>query len=270
MTELRRVELALGALALSAIALVVLVAADAALHHAGSLPAIAAVVGVVAVRAALSLARQLRGARRLRRELPVRPAIVHGYPVNVVPGRMLGAFCAGLLRPAVYVTEGTLRCAGDAELRAVLAHEEHHRQRRDPLRLLLARTVADAFRPLPLFATLADREAAVADLLADAAAVTAMGEARPLAAALARFDEHGAGVAPERVDRLVLATPPRTVSALLPVAAALAVAAIGAVLLSGRHPDLEHAGLLAACLPALLAAWRAGACLRVDGSPHSY
>jgi len=269
MTELRRVELALDALALSAIALVVLVAADAALHHAGSLPVIAAVVGVVALRAAVSVARQLRAVRRLRRELPVRPAVVHGHAVHVVPGRRLGAFCAGLLRPAVYVTEGTLRCAGDAELRAVLAHEEHHRRRRDPLRLLLARTIADAFRPLPLFATLADRQAAVADLLADAAAVTAMGEARPLAAALARFDEQGADVAPERVDRLVLTTPPRTVSALLPVAAAVGLAAIGAVLLSGRHPDIDHAGLVAACLPALLAARRAGLCLRVDGDPAS-
>ena len=73
-----------------------------------------------------------------------------------------------------------------------------------------------------------------------AAAVSAVGETRPLAAALARFDEHGAGVAPQRVDRLVHAAP-LTVSAALPVGA----------------------GLLAACVPAFLAARRAGAYLRV-------
>ena len=195
---------------------------------------------------------------------------MHGHAVHVVPGRTLGAFCAGMLRPAIYVTEATLRCAGEAELRAVLAHEEHHRRRRDPLRLLLARGVADAFSPLPLFATLADHQAAVADLMADAAAVTAVGQVRPLAAALARFDEHGAGVAPERVDRLVRSTPPLTVPAVLPVAAGLALAAIAALLLLGRHPEVEHAGLLAACLPACLAARRAGACLRVDEDSTGY
>ena len=261
MTELRRLALALDVLALCAVAVLAVVAADAALHHATVLPLIAAAVGVVALRALASLARQLRHHRRLR--FPARAAVLHGHAVRVVPGAMLGAFCAGLLRPAIYVTEGTLQCAGEAELRAILAHEEHHRRRRDPLRLLLARTVADAFRPLPLFTSLADHQAAVADLMADAAAVSAVGEARPLAAALARFDEHGAGVAPQRVDRLVHAAP-LTVSAALPVAAGLALAAIAALLLLGSHAGVEHAGLLAACVPACLAARRAAAYLRVD------
>jgi hypothetical protein len=262
MAELRRLGLAFDALALSAVALVAVVAVDAVLHHAQMLPLIAVVVGLVAVRGLVSLARQLRALHRLR--LPVRSAVVHGHAVRVVPGRMLGAFCAGLLRPAIYVTEGTLRCTGEAELRAVLAHEEHHRRRRDPLRLLLARTVADAFRPLPLFATLADRQAAVADLLADAAAVSALGEKRPLAAALARFDEHGAGVAPERIDRLAVPIPAHSVSAVLPAAAAVALAVLAALLLPGRHPDAEHLWVLAVCVPAALAAWRAGARLRPD------
>jgi len=264
MTDLRRLELALDALAVTTVALVAVAALDAALHHAEVLPAVAAAIGLVAVRALVSLVRQLRGQRALRARLPARAAVMHGHAVFVVPGRMLGAFCAGLLHPAIYVTEGTLRCAGEAELRAVLAHEEHHRRRRDPLRLLLARTIADAFRPLPLFATLAEHQAAVADLMADAAAVTAIGEKRPLAAALARFDEHGAGVAPERVDRLVSASRPLAVSAALPIAAGVALAAVAALLLLGRHPELEHAGLLAACLPACLAAHRVGSYLRAD------
>jgi Peptidase family M48 len=269
MTELRRLELAFDTLALSAVALVAVASLDTALHHAAVLPLVAAVAGLLGLRAAASLARQLRGQRRLSR-LPARAALVHGHAVRIVPGRMLGAFCGGLLRPAIYVTEATLACAGEAELRAVLAHEEHHRRRRDPLRLLLARAVADAFRPLPLFATLADHQAAVADLLADAAAVTAIGATRPLAAALARFDAHGACVAPERVDRLVCAALPLTVSVSLPIAAALALAAIAAPLLLGNHPEIEHVGLLAACFPACLAARRAGACLRVDSDRANY
>jgi Zn-dependent protease with chaperone function len=268
-SELRRLELALGALSGSAVALVAVAALDAALHHSAILPVIGGVAGVVVARALASLARQLRGQHRLRDRLRARPAVVYGHSVLIVPGRMLGAFCAGLMRPAIYLTEATLRCA-EAELRAVLAHEEHHRRRRDPLRLLLARAISDAFRPLPWFATLADHRAAVADLMADAAAVSATGGARPRAAALARFDEHGAGVAPERVDRLVRSALPLTVPAALPLAAAVALGAIAAPLLLGHHPGLEHLGLLAACLPGCLAARRVGACLRVDSDPANY
>jgi hypothetical protein len=77
-----------------------------------------------------------------------------------------------------------------------------------------------------------------------------------------RFDEHGAGVAPERIDRLVRAAPAATVSAALPLVAVAALAAIAALLLLGSHPGLEHAGLLAVLAPACVAAARAGACLR--------
>jgi hypothetical protein len=78
-------------------------------------------------------------------------------------------------------------------------------------------------------------------------------------------------VAPERVDRLVATGPAETVSSALLVAAAIALAGIAALvapmLLGGWHPDLtlpvliEPAALIAACVPACLAAWRAGDCL---------
>lgn len=261
MADLRRVELALAALGLSATAVLGLIALDAGLHHAAVLPLIAPVVAGVAARAAASAARQVSTHRSLLRRLTGSGAVVHGHRVVVVPGSDPCAFCAGLLRPAVYVSEGTL-ALDPAALRAILAHEEHHRRRRDPLRLVLARTVADAFRPLPPFAGVAERQAAVADLLADEAAVAAAGDVRPLAVALARFDESGAGVAPERVDRLVRTAPAATVSAALPLAAAVALAVVTALLVHGHHPGLEHFGVLAVLVPACVAAARAGACLR--------
>jgi bla regulator protein blaR1 len=276
--ELRRLEIALGALGFTAALLVFVTALDAVHYHGlavGPQLAVAALDAVVVLRAAASLARQLRAHRRFLRGLPVlREALVHGHRVRVVPGRAFQAFCAGLLHPAVYVSEGTLRAAGDAELRAVLAHEEHHRARRDPLRLLLARTVSDALRPLPLFASLARREAALADLAADAATVDRLGDRMPLASALARFDEV-AGVAPERVDRLVAAAPPPTVPSALLAAAGVVLAGVAALaapmLLGGWHPDLtlpvsyEPLALIAAGAPACLAAHRAGICLRPSG-----
>jgi len=175
---------------------------------------------------------------------------------------------AGLRRPAIYVSEGTLRTAGDAELRAILAHEEHHRARRDPLRLLLARVVADALHPLPPFAALAEREAALADLAADAATVDALGDRGPLAAAFLRF----ATVAPERVDRLMRTGPAATMPLLLLAAACVALTgiAVGVVPMhaAGWHPDgplwhvFEVVALVVLFVPACVAARRAGDALR--------
>ena len=157
-----------------------------------------------------------------------------------------------------------------------MAHESHHRRRHDPLRLLLARTVADAFRPLPPLAALAERHRALTELAADAAAVRALGDVRPLASALVRFDEMharaGGGVAPERVDQLLRRTPPQSVSPWLLAAAGLALLGIAALALPmlalGWHPDptvpivLEGIAVATACVPSYLAARRVDECLR--------
>jgi peptidase M48-like protein len=269
---LRRVELALAGLGLTVGLLAFVVALDALHYHGLTLEpqiAFAALDVVVIARALASALRQLRAQRRFLRELVVlRTAVIDVHRVRVVPGRDLAAFCAGMLRPEVYLSEGTMSAAGGAELRAIVAHEAHHRARRDPLRLLLARVVSDALRPLPPFVALAEREAALADLLADAAAVDALGDRTPLASALVRFDS----VAPERVDRLVRAGPALTIPSALLVAAGAALVGIAALvapmLLADWHPDLtippaiELAALVLACAPACLAARRAGICVR--------
>ena len=281
MRELRRLELALVALGGTAALLALVVALDTAVYHGFGLvhdsvflTVLAVLDAVVIARAGRSLARQLRAHRVLRLRLPApREAIVAGERVRVLPGRGLEAFCAGLLRPAIYVTEGTLRATGDAELRAIVAHEAHHSARRDPLRLLVARTIGDALRPLPPFASLAGRYATLADLSADAAAVRALGGAGPLASALVRF-EATAGVEPTRVDQLVRARPPETVSWAILLAAGLVLAGVAALLapmLAGWHPDLalpapaELAAIVLICVPAGLAARRVGVCLRPAG-----
>lgn len=233
--------------------------------------------GVVIVRAVRSLARQLIEHRRLLRSLPAcREMRLGGHAARVLPTTGAHAFCAGLFRPVVYVSEGLLHGSTAAELQAIVAHEAHHRGRRDPLRLLLARVVSDAFRPLPPLARLAERQRAVTELAADAAAIRALGSIQPLASALVRFDDlhavAGGGVAPERVDQLVRRRPLDGGSAWLLAAAALALAGIAApalaMLLVGRHPapvlpiGLELAAIAAACVPAYCAARRTEECLR--------
>jgi Zn-dependent protease with chaperone function len=269
-----RAELALAALGLTALALMAIFAIDVLLYHGLVVEpqvALAALDALVIGRVALSLARQLRGHRALERRLPVaREWTVDGRRVRVLPGSGLRAFCAGLLRPAIYVSEDVLR-TGEAELQAILAHEAHHCARRDPLRQLLARAVADALRPLPPFASLAERQAALADLAADAASVDALGDRAPLASALLRFEE-GAGLAPERVDRLLGTGSAATIPAAVLAAALLALAGIAVViatmLVADWHPDLalplvlEPAAAAVVSAPACIAAWRAGIWIR--------
>ena len=90
----------------------------------------------------------------------------------------------------------------------MVEHEAGHVRRHDPLRLAVAQVAADGFG-LPRVTA---RQAALADLAADAAAVSAIGSPRPLAAALARLRDP----TPECVDHLLglpLDAPPRALSA---------------------------------------------------------
>jgi hypothetical protein len=59
-------------------------------------------------------------------------------------------FCFGFWRPRICVSTGLLELLSPAQLRAVLYHEDYHRKRRDPLRILLLETVATTFFFLPL------------------------------------------------------------------------------------------------------------------------
>lgn len=166
---------------------------------------LAALSALVASRAARSVVRQLVATRRFMTTLQV------VGPVADTPGALLIgdqrplAFCAGYLRPRIYVSSGTTALLSGAQLNAVLAHEAHHAQRRDPLRMLVARTLAESAFFVPVLNRSRERYAALAELAADDAAVRASGRPGPLAAALLAFDANGGpagGVAPERVDHL--------------------------------------------------------------------
>jgi len=154
-----------------------------------------------------SAARQGLASRRIVRALPRRGggpsgAILfdHAHPQ---------AFCAGLLRPRIYLSTGATATLSAEELQAVLAHEAHHAHVRDPLRVFVVRVVGDALFFLPAARRLAERYADLAELAADAAAVR-KGGAQPLASALLTFeaaDPAVVGIAPERVDHLLGARP---------------------------------------------------------------
>jgi hypothetical protein len=169
------------------------------------LGAVGLAVLAVALRAAW---RQRCDYRRFMRRVGIVGSL-DGHPtVAVIDDAEPLAFCAGYLRPAVYVSRRTVELLSDEELEAVLAHEDHHRRVRDPLRFAFARVVGQALFFLPVLRSLGQRYGLVAELNADEAAVRASaGETGPLAGAMLAFDggepRRGVGISPERVDSLL-------------------------------------------------------------------
>ena len=166
---------------------------------------VAAAVIAAAVRAAWS---QATAYRRFTAVLEPVESLARDPRVGVIRDPRPQAFCAGYLRPGVYVSRRTVELLGDSELDAVLAHEHHHRRVRDPLRLACGRVLSEALFFVPVLKALCDRYADVAELSADRAAVRASaGREAPLASALLVFDENAppgtSGISPERVDSLL-------------------------------------------------------------------
>jgi hypothetical protein len=179
------------------------------LNLAALFSALLAAVGVAVVAVALRASwRQRRDYRRFMSRVGIVGSL-EGHPtVTVIDDSRPLAFCAGYLRPGVYISRRTLEVLSDEELEAVLAHEQHHRRVRDPLRFAFARIVGQALFFLPVLRPLGDRYRMVAELNADDAAVRASaGEKGPLAAAMLAFDRsgppEGAGISPERIDSLL-------------------------------------------------------------------
>ena len=134
---------------------------------------LAALGSIVTARAFGGTMREYRASRRFARALSCRqPETVRG--AVVVPDAQPRAFCAGLLRPRVYVSAGAVALLDEAALNAVLAHERHHARRRDPLRFAAGRVLAHALFFLPEFGRLVERQQALAELSADESAVDGM------------------------------------------------------------------------------------------------
>lgn len=220
-----------------------------------------AVVIATAARGLQSLVRNLRAQRRLLRSLGVSQPRTHGdTEFELVHHSHPFAFCAGWARPRIYVSTGAYDRLGDRELAAVTAHEAHHRARRDPLRLLVVRVLADALFFVPALRRMASGYESLAELAADDSAL-AVGPRRALASALVAVgDGPLAGrtlhVAPERVDNLLGRPPTSRLPAraiVVSVLGALALAVPTTALAAGvLGPEPGSAALLAqTCMAAM-------------------
>lgn len=200
---------------------------------------LAALSLTVLARAAASAARIQRSARAYRRGLLPTAALAFPIAAHVIEDRTPTAFCAGLLRPRVYISSGAIAALGAAELHAVLAHEVHHAARRDPLRLFAAHVLGDALFFLPVMRQLRRRYAEMVELAADEAAVAATGGEQPVAAAMLLFAQSDglsvAGVSAERVDHLLGERPGWELPVSLLMLGVATVGGLAAVVLAVAH-----------------------------------
>ena len=203
--------------------------------------ALALLGGIVTAIAICAIVSELRAARRLARRL----ARLHPAPrdgVFVIDDERPEAFCAGLLRPRVYITTAALALLDAPALGAVLAHERHHADRRDPLRLAASRVTARSLFFLPVVRELGRGHQVLTEVSADESAVgAAAGDRSPLARALLSFTEApaaegSAGVDRARVDYLVGEAPGWRFPALMSTAAVALLAFVATVaILVGRE-----------------------------------
>ncbi len=155
---------------------------------------------VILIRGTLSLLRQVRATRQLMRlfaplqaPVPTRlsPMLAeHGlqekdlFFLNL---KTPHAFCYGFRQPRIWLTSGLLTLLNNDELSAVLAHETYHYHHRDPLRLLIGRTVKAAFFFWPLVGDLAEAAELQQEIAADQAAIQQASDDLPLLCALQKL-----------------------------------------------------------------------------------
>ena len=168
-----------------------------------------------AVRRSNVIIRRLPWRRPQPQEMLYELAERHGVLPNVRV--MLGspinpAFTAGLIRPAIYMSEVIPKKLSEKEIEAVLLHEIHHLRRRDPLRTLAAALIADMLFWIPLAKNAVAALVARLEFAADdaarrigdtvvAAAILKLADASSATAATASFS--GGNLVERRVDRLL-------------------------------------------------------------------
>jgi hypothetical protein len=165
-----------------------------------------AILLLIAIRGGLSLIQQLRATSRLTylfiplREAPparVRTLLAtHELSVEDVVFLDLPvahAFCLGFWQPRIWLTTGLVNLLTDEELAAVLAHEAYHCRQRDPLRLLIGRTLKSAYFFFPLVGDLARAAEFQQEVAADQAAISHLGNDLPLLCTIQKLLTLGPG-----------------------------------------------------------------------------
>lgn len=156
----------------------------------GGDPMIAAeAVGVVALVAwAAMLGQRVWLGRRLADELTSvsRPAASAGIAYRLVDLPSSDALVVGTIRPTIFLGRDLLARLDEAELRAVLLHEEHHRRTRAPIRAAALEAWLAIVRPVGRLRAIVAGRLTDLEILADGFALAHGIEPAVLASALVK------------------------------------------------------------------------------------
>lgn len=146
--------------------------------------------GHAATRQRLAL-HELRRATQGARLPAMPPTVVAAAQAAGVAGRIdlvttsrAFGFVYGWRRPRICLSTGLVDRLNADELQAVLHHEAWHLRRRDPLRLLVVRSITAAFRFAPPVRRLGQQVVLASEIAADRHAIGMMGHPQALAGAL--------------------------------------------------------------------------------------
>jgi Zn-dependent protease with chaperone function len=198
-----------------------------------------ALIGLVVTAMVLTgVVRELARAARVGRQL-AKHASCGPYGTLMLEDERPRAFCAGLLRPRVFLTTAAVAELDEDALKAVLAHEGYHVKRHDPLRFAAEHVLSSSLFFVPGVRELVRRHRRMAELSADESAVNAAPANRiALARAMLRFSDHGdatTGIDAARVDHLLGELPSWRFPILLSLAGGALLALVVAIsLLAGR------------------------------------
>jgi len=98
-------------------------------------------------------------------------------------------FCSGSISPGIYLSRGMAEKLTPEELEAMLLHEKHHMENRDPLKILLGRIVVSALFFVPILEDVFKRYLTEKELAADQSAIRHQGCRHGIAGALYKMLE---------------------------------------------------------------------------------
>jgi Zn-dependent protease with chaperone function len=157
-------------------------------------------MGAGLVYASVNGGRALIAVGRLKRSLartPAPDATIQGMRgISRTRGEVFfveefagNALTAGFIRPQVFVSQALVRLLDEQELQAVVLHETHHVENRDPLRMFVASFIRDFLFFLPAARSLARRFSDSREKAADDAAAEKLQDPSALASALVKVVE---------------------------------------------------------------------------------
>lgn len=91
--------------------------------------------------------------------------------IDIVEDKNKFSFCYGLLKPRICLSTGFVKALSPDELKAVLLHESYHLKNRDPLKIILGKTISSMFFFIPILLDLQRHYVFIKEIAADEVAI---------------------------------------------------------------------------------------------------